>query len=94
MMLSRQFKFTRVTLDEILIYIRRKIQEGKLPQFADYSDSELFELAQVSKPLIEAKLDLAGRLALQQLEQNENNSDKATLSEVTNPSDLTSHCKA
>lgn len=90
MMLSRQFKFTRVTLDDVLIYLRNKIQDGKLPQFANYSDSELLELAQVCKPLIEAKLDFAGRLVIQQLEKKKDNSDKATLTEVTNPSVLTS----
>lgn len=94
MKLSRQFKFTHVTLDGILLYIRENINNGKLPQFSDYSDAELLELAQVSKPIIEARLDFAGDLAIQQLEQKKNNSDKATLSEVIASSDEETRIKA
>jgi hypothetical protein len=85
MNLSRQFKFTHVTLDEVLIFIKEEIGKGNFPQFSNHSDKELLELAQVAKPLIEAKLDYAGKLAIKQL-RNKSKTDKATLAEVTNPS--------
>lgn len=85
MNLSRQFKFTHVTLDEVLTFIKEEIKKGNFPQFSDYSDQEILELAQVSKPLIEAKLDFAGKLAIKQLNKRLK-ADKATLTEVTNPS--------
>jgi hypothetical protein len=94
MNLSSQFKFTQVTLDDVFDFIKQGIQNGEFPKFKNYSDEQLLSVAIVSKPIIEAHLTVAGRLALQQLEERKTKADKATLSEVTNPSGHTSQCKA
>ena len=68
MNLSSQFKFTQVTLDEVFSFIKMRISQGGYQRFKDYSDEQLLAVAIISKPLIEAHLTTAGRLAIQQLE--------------------------
>lgn len=94
MNLSSQFKFTQVTLDEVFSFIKVRISQGGYQRFKDYSDEQLLAVAMISKPLIEAHLTTAGRLAIQQLEERKMKIDKATLSEEIAPSDDSSQCKA
>lgn len=86
MNLSSQFKFTQVTLDDVFNFIKQGIQNGEFQKFKDYSDDQLLSVAMVSKPIIEAHLTVAGRLALQQLEERKIKADKATLPEEIAPS--------
>jgi len=86
MNLSSQFKFTQVTLDDVFNFIKQGIQNGEFQKFKDYSDDQLLSVAIISKPIIEAHLTVAGRLALQQLEERKFKADKATLPEEIAPS--------
>jgi hypothetical protein len=59
---------TSVTIDEVFAYIKKQIKEGKLKNFEDSIDEELFELAKGLRPIIEIELECANRLALEQLQ--------------------------
>ncbi len=85
MLKKQQFQFTKITVDEVFLWLKNKIKQGKFSQYSDYSDKELYEIARVCKPLIEINLETLGEIALEQL----NNSEKTALVKSKAPLPLT-----
>lgn len=85
MLKKQQFQFTRVTVDEIFIWLKKQIRKGRYKKYINYSDKEIHELAEAYLPTIKIKLDALGEIALEQL----NNSEKTALVKSKAPLPLT-----
>lgn len=70
------FSFTKITVDELYLWLKKKLSKGFFPKFQDFSDEEVLKLALVCHPYISEKLDIAERLALIQLENKLSKKDE------------------
>lgn len=76
---SRQFSFSQTNVEDIFQWLKKKVRKGSFPTYSDYSDKELLDVAQGIFPVIQEHLDLASKLAAEQIEKL-NKSDKTVLS--------------
>ena len=52
------FSFTKITVDELYLWLKKKLSKGYFPKFQDFSDEEVLKLALVCHPYISEKLDI------------------------------------
>ena len=53
---TKDYVGMKVTLGELLKWVKEQITQGEFSEFKDKSDRELLELVKAAKPLIEAEL--------------------------------------
>lgn len=82
---NNHFSFTRITTDELFIWLKNKLAKGFFPKFNDLSNKEVMQLAILCKPLVSLKLDIAEKLAIIQLEQKCQRTKKTTLENNRSP---------
>lgn len=82
---NNHFSFTRVTTDELYIWLKDKLNRGYFPKFKNLNDKGIMELAILCKPFISLKLDVAEKLAIVQLEERRIKTEKTTLESNRSP---------
>jgi len=73
------FSFTKITTDELFVWLKDKLDKGFFPEFKNLTDDGIMKLAMICKPLISSKLDVAEKLAIIQLDERSNRTEKPTL---------------
>jgi hypothetical protein len=64
---SYNFVSTERSEDELLAWLKKKIEKGDFESFKNYSDEELLALVKLIRPIIKLKLEVANELAREQL---------------------------